>query len=81
LIFINWKKLSSILLLWSISEIIPLKERNSLLMLQTAYFIVSMIAVTVREDSRYRKHFSSENLEKLGDFVWNKVITGGCKIS
>jgi len=53
---------------------IPMEDRNSLLMLQTAYFIVSLITISVTEDSRFRKRFSSENLEHFEDFYLNKVI-------
>ena len=50
---------------------IPTEDRNSLLMLQTAYFIVSLIATSVTEDSRFRKRFSSDNLEHFEDFLRN----------
>jgi len=48
---------------------IPMEDRNSLLMLQTAYFIMSLFATSVTEDSRFRKRFSSENLENFEDFL------------
>ena len=70
---------------------IPVQERNSLLMLQTAYFIVSLIAAYIMEVSRNRETFFWENLEhfrrssmKQGNLKCGEKtgleITVGCNI-